>query len=296
MDLGNTAICIGNFDGLHKGHRKLLDEFYKKAKLYNLKPILITFRPHPILFFFPEKRYLISDYKKKVELLRDLYPHIELNITEFDKNLQTMSSVDYVKEIIIPKKPKLLCVGYDLKVGSDKRLVREIIPEMISDCEVLEIQPVKDNAGNIISSSLIRQKLKNGDVENMDLYLQRNFSVFGEVGTGKKLGREIGFPTLNINIHKNIVAPRFGVYAVEVKLLGEKLKGIMNIGLNPTVSDSERLKVEVHVLNFNRDVYGELVEVRFKKFIRDEKKFSSLDDLKAQIAKDVEEVEKYFAT
>ena len=296
MDLGNTAICIGNFDGLHKGHRKLLDEFYEKAKLYNLKPILITFRPHPILFFFPEKRYLISDYKKKVELLRDLYPHIELNITEFDKKLQIMSSVDYVQEIIIPKKPRLLCAGYDLKVGSDKRLVREIIPEMISDCEVLEIQPVKDSAGDIISSSLIRKKLEAGDVENMDQYLQRDFSVFGEVGTGKKLGREIGFPTLNINIHENIVAPRFGVYAVEVKLLGEKLKGIMNIGLNPTVSDNERLKVEVHVLNFNRDVYGELTEVRFKKFIRDEKKFSSLEDLKSQIAKDVEEVEKYFAT
>jgi riboflavin kinase/FMN adenylyltransferase len=189
MELGSTAICIGNFDGLHKGHRKLLDEFYEKANLYNLKPILITFRPHPILFFHPNKRYLISDYKKKVELLRNLYPKLELNITEFDKKLQSMTSREYVESIIMPKKPKLICVGYDLKVGVDKKLVREIIPEMIKDCEVLETLPVKDKDGKIISSSLIREKLKDGEVENMWDYLERDFSVIGEVGTGKKTGK-----------------------------------------------------------------------------------------------------------
>jgi riboflavin kinase/FMN adenylyltransferase len=296
MELGSTAICIGNFDGLHKGHRKLLDEFYARARKYNLKPILITFRPHPILFFHPHKRYLLSDYKKKVELIRSLYPQIEINITEFNKGLQSMQSLEYVNQIIKPKKPKLLCVGYDLKVGADKKLVREIVPQVLSDCEVLEISPVLDEDDKIISSSLIREKLSEGKVEAVTSYLERDFSMFGVVGTGKKLGREIGFPTLNIEIHQNIVAPKFGVYAVEVVLMDEKLKGIMNIGLNPTVSDSEDLKVEVHVLNFNRDVYGEMVEVRFKSFIREEKKFSGVEELKKQIARDVKEVEKYFAS
>jgi len=294
VDLGNTAICIGNFDGVHKGHRKLLNEFNNQARKYNLKPILITFRPHPILFFHPDKRYLISDYKKKIEIIRSLYPNIEINITEFDEELQKMTAKQYVHKILAPKKPKILCVGYDLQLGSDKKYARDCVKEELPECEVLEIQPVKEN-GDIISSSVVRDLLAVGEVGMVSEYLERDFSMFGNVGTGKKLGREIGFPTLNIDVDKNIVSPLFGVYAVEVHMLGERHQGILNIGYNPTVTESKTIKVETHVLNFNRDVYGELVEVRFKKFIRAEKKFNSLDELKDQIQLDVKEVEDYFA-
>ena len=290
---GTTAICIGNFDGLHKGHRKLLDEFLKNARKNQLKPVLITFRPHPYLFFNPEKRYLLSDYSKKIELIRSVYPTVEVNITEFNKNLQSMSAKEYVKNILLDKEPALVCVGYDLQLGADKIYAREVIPEEIKDCEVLEIEPVKDGK-DIISSSLIRKCLAEGEVEKVKSYLMRDFAMIGTVGTGKKLGRTIGFPTLNIDIHKNIVSPRLGVYAVELVLNKEKLFGIMNIGKNPTVANDDNIKVEVHVLNFNRDVYGENVEVRFKKFIRDEKKFAGIEELKKQIAMDVKKVEDYF--
>tara|TARA_B100001971_G_scaffold213155_1_gene245506 strand:- start:95513 stop:96403 length:891 start_codon:yes stop_codon:yes gene_type:complete len=290
---GKTAICIGNFDGLHKGHRKLLDEFQKRARSENLKPILITFRPHPFLFFNPQKRYLLSDYSKKIELIRSVYPSIEINITEFDKKLQSMSAKEYCEQILMDKEPALVCVGYDLQIGHDKKYARDIIPSEIPDCEVLEISPVKDG-DKIISSSLIRECLASGEVSDVREYLMRDFSMIGIVGTGKKLGRTIGFPTLNIEIHKNIVSPRFGVYGVEIVLNDEKFYGIMNIGKNPTVSDDEQIKVEVHVLDFNRDVYGEEVEVRFKSFVRDEKKFDSLDLLKQQILKDVNTVKEYF--
>lgn len=291
---GKTAICIGNFDGLHKGHRKLLDEFLKKSRSKNLKPILITFRPHPYLFFNPEKRYLLSDYTKKIELIRSVYPTVEVNITEFNKILQSLTAKDYVKDILLDKEPALVCVGYDLQIGSDKMFARDIIPIEIPNCEVLEIEPAKYE-NNIISSSLIRKCLNEGKVEDAKSYLLRDFSVIGQVGTGKKLGRTIGFPTLNIEIHKNIVSPRLGVYAVELVLNNEKFYGVMNIGKNPTVSNDEEIKVEVHVLSFNRDVYGEEVEVRFKTFIRDEKKFNGIEELKEQIAIDVKKVETYFA-
>lgn len=288
-----TAICIGNFDGLHRGHRKLLDEFIRRARSLNLKPILITFRPHPYLYFYPDQRYLLSDYSKKIELIRSVYPQVEINITEFNKDLQTMNAKEYVKNILLEKHPALVCVGYDLQLGSDKVFARDVIPEVLNDCEVLEIQPVKEG-DEIISSSLIRKFLKEGEVSKVQSFLMRDFSIIGKVGTGKKLGRTIGFPTLNIEIDKNIVSPRFGVYAVEIVLNNEKFFGIMNIGKNPTVSDNNNLKVEVHVLDFNRDVYGEIVEVRFKKFIRDEKKFNGIDVLKEQITKDVKVVESYF--
>lgn len=290
---GRTAVCIGNFDGLHRGHRKLLDEFLKKSRTLNLKPVLITFRPHPYLFFNPDKRYLLSDYAKKIELIRNVYPQLEINITEFNSELQSMSAKGYVENILQDKDPALVCVGYDLQLGADKVFARDIIPSVLKDTEVLEIQPAKDG-DSIISSSLIRKCLSEGKVEKVKEYLLRDFSIIGVVGTGKKLGRTIGFPTLNIEIDKNIVSPRFGVYAVEIVLGNEKLYGIMNIGKNPTVSDDNSLKVEVHVLDFNRDVYGEKVEVRFKDFIRDEKKFDSLDHLKEQIAIDVKKVESFF--
>lgn len=291
LKLISPVVTMGIFDGVHRGHRMLIDHLVSRAAEYNGESVVITFHPHPRLILDDNREGLsfLTSMEEKVELLRKADVD-HLVIIEFTQAFSRMKACDFVQNILVEKiKTKHLVIGYDHHFGykgeGNINTIRECSDSTGFEVEQVQGLLTRDSA---ISSSIIRESLLKGNIEDAARMLGYHYSIAGKVIEGNKIGREIGFPTANIEPeYKYKLVPCDGVYAVEVRT-GNILKpGMLSIGRNPTVNKSAgKRTIEVNILNFEADLYGKDIEVIFRYRLREEIKFESIDQLKVQMEKD----------
>jgi riboflavin kinase/FMN adenylyltransferase len=302
-DLGafeNSVVTIGTFDGVHMGHQKILSRLNNLAKEIAGESILFTFYPHPRMVVFPDNHNLklIQTIDEKIDALRD-FGLDNLIIYPFTKEFSRLTAFEFVRDILVEKlKVKTLVIGYDHQFGRNREGDLEFLKESakIFDFNVEEISAEEVQEVNV-SSTKIRQSLLNGEIERTNEFLGRSFQCSGVVVEGQKIGRTIGFPTANIDLNnQHKILPKDGVYAVRAEINGIFYNGMMNIGFNPTVlsKESTEKKIEVHLFDFDADIYGEHMAVFLYRYIRNEKTFSNLEALKSQLKYDSKEVRNFF--
>ncbi|WP_372773681.1 bifunctional riboflavin kinase/FAD synthetase [Mangrovibacterium sp.] len=288
-------LTIGSFDGVHLGHLEVISRLNEIAKQKNGESVIFTFYPHPRLVLFPDEGNLrlLTTLHEKIRLFEKAgIDH--LVIYPFTKEFSQLNYTDFVREILVEKlNINSLVVGYDHKFGKNREgsfdMLLSLSKEFNFELEKLDVLLI-DNTN--ISSSKIRESLQNGNVARANSYLGYPYTLHGTVIEGQKLGRKIQFPTANIlasDPHKLI--PGYGVYAVFVLVGGKCYEGMLNIGTRPTVnSNADHRSIEVHILNFDGDLYHKEIELEFISKIRDEKKFASIDDLRVQLEEDKQTV------
>ncbi len=279
----NSVVTIGTFDGVHRGHQKLLQKLVQIKKQKGGKSIVFTFEPHPRKILFPDQSdlQLLSSLDEKIELFKAEDIDI-LIVYPFTKEFAQIESEKFIKEILADKlKVRTLVIGYDHKFGKDRKGDINTFKTAAGKYgfEVEEIPAQEINDINI-SSTKIRKALFDGDVKTAAEFLGYNYFMSGIVVHGKKLGKTISFPTANIGIKdEDKLIPKNGVYLVGVEVEGFKGFGMMNVGTNPTTDADEKIKLEVNIFNFDKDIYGKKIKVEFIERLRDEKKFKSVDEL-----------------
>ena len=285
----NSIILIGNFDGLHLGHQKLFNLARNYKKKYSLKIGVLTFEPMPKMYFNNDLRnFRISSLNQKKELLNKLNVDFII-VKKFDKSFSNIKSKNFIKKILGKKlKPRFIFVSNNFRFGNKREGdVRQLVSYAnFCNYKIVKPQPLLVNK-KITSSSLIRNYLQKGKLEKANNLLNRKWSIEGKVQKGKQLGKKIGFPTANIDI-KDYILANPGVYTVRVKKQNglNYIKGIANLGYRPTFS-GKKILLEVHLFNFSENLYNKYLTVEFLKFIRKEKKFKNMDQLKKQIKKDI---------
>ena len=284
-----SIILIGNFDGLHRGHQKLfrLAQSYKKK--YNLKIGVINFNPMPKMFFNRNlKNFRLSNINQKIKLLNKF--KVDFVITKkFDYKFSKIKSIVFIKEILNKKlNSKFIFVSNNFRFGNKREWNVNLLlkNEKTYNYKVVKPKPLINNK-KIVSSSLIRNLLENGFLEKANKLLNRNWAIQGIVKKGRQVGKKIGFPTCNIDIQDYVLA-KPGVYTVKVlrKNNTKYLKGIANLGYRPTFNQ-KKILLEVHLFNFSGNLYNKLLSVEFLKFIRKEKKFKNVSQLRTQIKTDL---------
>lgn len=292
----STAVGLGNFDGLHVGHMALVNTLISEARLNGLETIIYTFTKHPenILrkkLFTP----LLTTVGKKIQLLSET----ALNYTyfdEFDENFSRMKPECFVKEVLLDKLgAKLLVAGFDYRFGYMGQGNVDLLKELGKkyNFKLVVIPPIKID-DEIVSSTLIRELVSKGDMENVFRLLGRHYSITGEVLDGRRVGRRIGFPTANLQPEEYLIMPHRGVYITKTLYNGDCYSSLTNIGLNPTFGDVARVTAETHILNFDRDIYKSSIEVFFMAKLRNEKKFKNGEELAEQIKRDIRTAKEYF--
>ena len=284
-----SIVLIGNFDGLHLGHQKLFKLAQSYKKKYNLKIGVINFDPMPKMFFNEKlKNFRLSNVEQKIKLLSTF--KVDFLITKkFDKKFSKTKALNFINQILNKKlNSKFIFVSNNFRFGNKREgdvnlLIKN---EKLFNYKVVKPEPLIKGK-KIVSSSLIRNLLENGFLDKANNLLNRNWTIQGIVKEGRKVGKKIGFPTCNIDI-KDYIIPKPGVYAVKVlrKNSTKYLKGIANLGYRPTFNQ-KKILLEVHLFNFYGNLYNKLLSVEFLKFIRKEKKFKNVNQLRAQIKKDL---------
>jgi len=289
-----TIVTIGTFDGVHLGHKKILNKLIDKKKHCGLETLVFTFEPHPRKVLFPEQKdlKLITNTEEKVSLLEEIgIDHVL--VYPFNKSFSEINPDEYIGEILVNQlKAKCIIVGYDHRFGKNRAGGLDLLIKYAEkyNYEVLEIAAEDINSINI-SSTQIRKAIESGNIELANQFLGYSFFISGKVKEGKKLGRTIGFPTANISISDaDKIIPKNGVYAVKVSINDLTFNGMLNIGVNPTVSTTLQLKMEVHLFDFNQEIYGKEIKVSFINRVRDEQKFSGIDALKNQLELDKQQI------
>ena len=281
------VIAIGNFDGIHLGHQKVINEARKKAKSKKLPFGIITFEPVPVMYFNSKiKNHRINSLEQKKIQLKKLKLDF-LIIIKFNKIFSSLTAEKFIKEIIYNKtKCSFLYVSKNFKFGYKRKGNIQTLKkyEKLYNFKCLIIRPYKKNK-KIISSTLIRKKIINGKIREANTLLNREWNIKGKVIKGRQLGRKIGFPTCNLQLNDYIV-PRNGVYAVKVKGSNFNKKGIANVGFRPTFN-GKKLLLETNIFGIDKNLYNKEIDISFKKFIRREKKFKDLEHLKKQIKIDI---------
>ena len=276
--------CIGAFDGVHKGHIELIN----KTKEINKNFQIVTFDEIPKLYFDKSLKPLL-DNKNKNNIFNDLKP-TNLIYLKFDE-INQLSSDEFLKYLDINLRTKKIVVGKDFKFGKNRSGdVDNIISYFGKDNVILLSDYIIDNEK--VSSTKIRNFLDTGNIQKANNFLGREYELSGLVVKGKKLGSKIGFPTANLQLNNDLYLPKFGVYEISCIVNGNLFKGILNIGITPTVLNSKKVKIEAHLFNFNENIYGKNIVIQLKKFIREEIKFNSVDDLIKQINIDISSVKK----
>jgi riboflavin kinase / FMN adenylyltransferase len=281
------ALAIGNFDGMHLGHQALLQKLNDAAKTLNLRSAVMTFEPHPREFFAPETAPArLSSLREKLEHFAEAGVE-STYVCRFNRSLAKLTPQEFMQNILRESlNAQAILVGDDFRFGAMR--AGSVLDFMEAKFNLISLPQVNlDDAR--VSSTRVRSALASGDFQQADLLLNRPYSMSGKVVYGAQLGRQLGFPTANVHMRHERPALK-GVYAV--KLNG--LNAVANLGVRPTVGGISKLKLEVHVLDFNADLYGKHVHVEFVHKIRDEMKFDGLDALKAQIALDVESAKDFF--
>ncbi|MEL6494069.1 MAG: bifunctional riboflavin kinase/FAD synthetase [Cyanobacteria bacterium J06623_7] len=288
-----TAIALGNFDGIHQGHRLVLRSLIESVAgdRAAVSVSVVSFSPHPREFFTGQKLQLLTPVEQKAELLAELGIE-QLILLPFNRQLASLSPQQFVEQILVRQlQTTLVSVGTDFRFGYQRQGTGSDLQSIAAnygiEVRLNSLHKYRDSQNREvrISSSLIRQALTAGDIPTANLMLDRPYSLWGKVVTGQQLGRTIGFPTANLELPEAKFLPRFGVYAVDVLLTDETIKGVMNIGCRPTVA-GESPTVEVHLIDWSGDLYDHQLRVNLIRFLRPEQKFPSLEALKTQIARD----------
>lgn len=290
-EIPNPVLTIGTFDGVHLGHQKILQMLNEEAKKIGGESVLFTFYPHPRMVLFPDSHglKLIQTQEEKIEKLEKMGLQ-NLIILPFTKEFSNLSATEFVENYLVNRlHVKNLVIGYDHQFGKNREGSLEFLKSISSsyNFEVIEISAKEIDDVNI-SSTKIRTAIENGEISIVNMYLGQPFQLKGKVVKGKELGRIIGFPTANIQLESDLkILPKIGVYAVEIILPNKTLcRGMMNIGIRPTVSNENSLSIEVHIFDFNENLYDTFIVVRLLSYIRSEQKFSSVDELKKQLQQD----------
>ncbi len=274
--------CIGAFDGVHLGHQALVN----MAKSISSKFQILTFDPVPKKFF-NNMHKLLSTKDMKVDILSRLSPEsiIFLNF----EDVKDLNPEDFCNILNNKLNTKSIVVGKDFKFGKNREGDVNFLIKYFGNTNVHVLNDYIVNDLKI-SSTLIKSTINEGKLELANQYLGYSFKLKGKVEHGNRMGHKIGFPTANINVDVNLVTPKFGVYEVDVTKDDKTYKGVMNIGNRPTVSNDLKLSYEVHILDFDEDIYGSFLEVKFVSFIRDEIKFDNIEELKNQISIDIKSI------
>ncbi len=290
----NPVVTTGTFDGVHLGHQQIISRLKEVAKKCEGETVLLTFFPHPRMVLFPDyKPLLLNTLDEKIALLEKAgIDH--LIVHPFNREFSMLSSTEFISGILVDKlHTKKLVIGHDHHFGKNREGSFDHLKEFgpIYGFEVEEI-PAREVENIGVSSTKIRKSLQSGDVETAEAFLGYRYMLSGTVVKGRMVGRSIDFPTANLQVHDAYkLIPADGVYAVTVGRGKEKLKGMLNIGMRPTVDGKERT-IEVNILDFNADLYGETLILEFVKRLRDEKKFDGIEALKKQLLQDRETTRK----
>lgn len=281
------ALAIGNFDGMHLGHQALLRRLIEVAKDKKLTPAVMTFEPHPREFFTPlNAPERLSNLREKLERFEEFGVE-KVFVCAFNKRFSAISAQDFMQQILREKLNVIsILVGEDFKFGTKR--AGTVADFKANGFDLVSLSQVNLD-GERVSSTRVRKALANGDLNLARQLLGRNYSISGKVVHGAKRGRQLGFPTANIHMRHERPALT-GVYAVKL----DGLDSVANLGVRPTIAGVPKLLLEVHVLDFNGDLYGRHVHVEFMHKIREEMKFENLDALKAHIANDTEVARQYF--
>lgn len=285
LHLKNTALTIGSFDGVHVGHRKLISEVLN-SKVKGSKCV-VTFSPHPAKILSPRPPPLLFSQQDQIDIFKSLGVDI-LFFLPFTKEMAAQSAEEFVDQIESLFQPSAWIVGYNFTFGNQRRGDFDFLKQKLKDknVSVLKVPPVSI-AGDVVSSSRIRHLLSEGKMELLQECLGRNYYLEGEVMEGQKLGRTLGFPTVNLRC-QNEIYPQKGVYFSRIDIEGKTYKAVGNIGYNPTVTSDAKLKVEFHILDFVGDLYKKSLRFQIIKKIRDEMRFESKEALRLQISKDID--------
>jgi riboflavin kinase/FMN adenylyltransferase len=292
---GPLFLAIGVFDGVHRGHQAVISTSADHARAADGTPVVVTFNPHPEKVLRPERApHLLTATQHKIALIRNLGVR-HLLIINFDKQFAATEPEVFVQQLVVHAKPlREICVGHEWSFGKNRRGNLDLLKKFGAEFnfQVVGVPPVRTN-GEVVSSTAIRQAIEKGDFAKAAAMLGREYTILGTVTRGDNLGKKIGFPTANLSAHSEQFPPN-GVYIAEAKVDSELRRGVINLGVRPTVSGGKSERVlEIHLFDFNRDIYGQDVEVRFFKFLRPEKKFENLDALVQQIRKDVEQARSF---
>ena len=280
------VVTIGNFDGVHLGHQALLTEVKKRAHDLKLESAVITFEPNPKDYFSQNKpQTRISSLREKIELFNEIKID-RVHIIKFNQEFSKVTANEFISVLIKQLKVKEIIIGEDFCFGKGRE---GGIKQLSASSMKLNIKNKILMDGKRISSTLIRNLLANDKLDQANKYIGRPYSISGKVVHGEKRGRKIGFPTANIHMRHNR-PPLKGVFAVKF----QNHFGVANLGIRPSIKGEKKLQLEVHLLNFSSDLYGQHVSVIFLKKLRDEKKFKSLDELKEQIKLDVIKAKLFF--
>jgi riboflavin kinase/FMN adenylyltransferase len=290
----NPVVTLGNFDGVHLGHQKIFHRVKEEASKSHGEGVVITFEPHPLKVLAPERFLpLLAPFRKKMMLIEKSRMDTVLCI-EFSLAFSEMLPLEFIKNILVEKiKVKKVIIGYNYHFGKgqkgDAQTLRDAGKVFNFDVEVVE--PLKIGS-TIVSSSKIRDLVQQGEIEEASKLLGRDYPIIGKVVEGAKRGQTLGFPTANIAISDELY-PKAGVYAVKVQYRQQRFNGLANVGFNPTflpekTGRGKPISFEVYILGFNRDIYGEEIQVSFKRRIRDETRFDSSTQLIQQIQKDIQ--------
>ena len=287
-----AVITTGSFDGVHLGHIQIISQLIDEAYQIGGTPVLITFYPHPkqIVQIKDKPLFVLNTPEEKYELLQKM--GIEnIVVVPFDKTFSELSAKNYIEDFLVKKfNPSLIVVGYDHRFGNNREGNFELLESegLLNNFQVKEIPEhiLKDIT---ISSTKIRTALLSGDIDTAASYLGYQYFFSGVVVKGNQLGRTIGYPTANLKIlNEQKLIPANGVYAVDVNIKDKTYRGMMNIGIKPTVGGQTRT-IEVNIFNFDEDIYGEEIKITLRKFIRSEIKFDGLELLKFQLKQDKEQ-------
>lgn len=280
------GVTIGTFDGVHRGHQLVLDTLRGECRSRNLKPVAITFNPHPLTLVAPERAPKMLE-PQEVRLARLREAGVESILMDFTDALRSLTVSQWFGILKERFNAQLVVVGYDNTFGSDGMDMSMADYKTIGEKFGLDIvsAPVLDD----ISSSKIRSLLAEGNIAGAERMLGHPYCISGKVVTGRREGRKLGFPTANLEVDDKMLLPAPGVYAALMDFEdGERFRAVVNIGRAPTFSDSLPMTVEVHIIGFSGDIYGKKLNVCFLERLRDEKKFSSLADLKEAITNDIQ--------
>ncbi len=295
--LERAVVTTGTFDGVHFGHQKIIQRLCELARTFKGESVIITFFPHPRLVLFPEDNdlKLINTLDEKIDLLESLGVD-HLLIIPFTKEFSRLSSLEFIQQILVDKiGTKKLVIGYDHHFGKNREGSFEHLKHYSTEYgfEVEEI-PEQDINDVAVSSTKIRNAILAGDVKTANQYLSRPFGLRGSVVKGDQIGRTLGFPTANIKLTESYkIIPADGIYAVKIKIDSKEFEGMLYIGDRPTVNGKSKV-IEVNIFDFNSDIYDQTISVEFIAYIRGDKHFNSLEELKRALQNDEQNVKAVF--
>ena len=284
----NVSVILGFFDGIHQGHKAVITTGVNYAKNNGLKSALVTFKDAPVVFLNNKKPEYIVTKSDKIKMIENLGVDF-FYMLDFDENFSKLSASQYLKILVDNLHPKAIVSGYNHYFGYNKSGNTDYLRLMQKEYgfEFVEVEPIKIKDG-VISSSKIREALLAGNIKLANYMLGYRFYVENKVIEGQQIARTLGFNTANLMFPADVIQIPNGVYAVEVNIDGKNYIGIANYGSKPTITDDEKKLLEVHIMNFEKNIYGKVIRVSFLDKIRDEKKFNSLIELQEQITKDIE--------